>query len=377
MTAFETIQKYYQDRNLAALEWKKKGGKVIGYICNNVPEELIMAAGFLPVRLSGDPLEGTELAEGYRIPYPRVGFVETMINKLLAEKLAYLDYLIVPHSRDEIWRMWTQLHFVPELDPQITLPEMYFYDNLHTTFYTASVYNRDRTLELKARLENWSGKKMTDEDMEKAIDVTNESRRLLKKVTDLRVEDPPRVSGLEALQMIATSMFMPKEAHNELLKEFLKQADSLPTKTGVRLFVESSPLDHLQLYEAIESCGAVVVGEDHCWGDRHSDTPVSMTINPFESIIDRYLKKSPCPRIFPLQRRLDYCVESALASKARGTLIHVYEGDNAQAWEAPEQIKALKAAGMPATRVKNQPYLLSEADQEALKAEIREFIGTL
>ncbi|MBU4317021.1 MAG: 2-hydroxyacyl-CoA dehydratase family protein [Proteobacteria bacterium] len=377
MTAFETIKKHYQDRSLAALEWKKNGGKVMGYICNNVPEELIMAAGFLPVRLSGDPWEGTELAEGYRIPYPRVGYVETMMNKLLTEKFDYLDYLVVPHSRDEIWRMWTQLHFVPELDPQIRLPEMFFYDNLHTTFYTASVYNRDRALELKAQMEKWSGKKMTDEDLVIAIDITNESRMLLKKVAALRAADPPRVSGKEALQMIGSSMVMPKEAHNELLKEFLKDANSLPAKAGVRLFVESSPLDNLQLYEVIESSGAVVVGEDNCWGNRHSDTPIEMTVNPFESIIDRYLKKSPCPRIFPLQRRLDYCVESAVASKARGTLIHVYEGDNAQAWEAPEEINALKAAGIPATRVKNQPYLLSDANKEELKTEIKEFIEAL
>ena len=377
MTAFETIQKHYQDRSLAALEWKKNGGKVVGYICNNVPEELIMAAGFLPVRITGDPCEGTELAEGYRIPYPRSGFVETLINKLLAEKFDYLDYLVIPHSRDEVWRMWTQLHFVPELDPQITLPEMYFYDNLHTTFYAASVYNRDRALELKAQLETWSGKKMTDEDLKNAIDVTNENRMLLKKVAALRADDPPRVSGQDALQIIGTSMFMPKQAHTELLKVFLREVDSQPAKSGVRLFVESSPLDNLQFYEVIESSGAVVVGEDNCWGNRHSDTPIEMTVNPFESIVDRYLKKSPCPRIFPLQRRLDYCVESAVASNARGTLIHVNEGDNAQAWEAPEQIKALKATGIPATRVKNQPYLLSDADKEALKTEIKEFIETL
>jgi hypothetical protein len=102
-----------------------------------------------------------------------------------------------------------------------------------------------------------------------------------------------------------------------------------------------------------------------------------MTVNPFESIVDRYLKKSPCPRIFPLQKRLDYCVENAVASKAQGTLIHVYDGDNAQAWEAPEAIKALKAVGMPATRVKNQPYLLSDTDKEALRTEIKEFAEAL
>ena len=377
MTAFETIQKHYQQRDLAALEWKKNGGKVIGCFCNNVPEELIMAAGFLPLRIIGDPWEGTEVAEGYRMPYPLLPFIESMINKLLTNKYDFLDYLVIPHGRDQIWRLYTQLHFVPELDPQIKLPEIYFYDDLHTTFYTSSVYNRDRKIEFTKKLEDWSGQKITDKALEEAIAITNENKRLLKEVAALRAADTPRISGVDALQIISTSMFMPKEEHNKLLKDYLKDTESFPVKNGVRLFVESSPLDNLQFYEVVESCGAVVVAEDNCWGNRYSDVPISQTINPFESIVERYLKKSPCPRMFPLQRRIDYCVEKAFESKAQGALFHIYIGDNVQAWEAPEEVKVLKANGIPVAYLKKQPYLLSNADKEDLRTEVKDFIDTL
>jgi len=377
MTAFETIRKHYQQRDSAALEWKKNGGKVIGYFCTNVPEELILAAGFFPLRISGDPREDTEVAEGYRMPYPLVAFVETMINKLLTGKYDFLDYLIIPHARDQIWRMWTQLNFVPELDPKIKLPEMYFYDDLHTTYYTSSVYCRDRAVELKTQLEKWSGKEITENALIDAIAITNENKELLKKVADLRTADPPRISGVDALKMIGTSMFMHKKVHNGLLRDYLKDADSLPAKSGVRLFVESSPLDNLQFYEVAESSGAVVVGEDNCWGNRYSDVPVVQSVSPLESIVDRYLKKSPCPRMFPLQRRIDYCVRNAVESNAQGVLFHIYEGDNVQAWEAPEEIKSLKAAGMPVSYLKKQPYLLSDADKEDLGNEIKAFIKTI
>ena len=46
MGAFEAMRKHYQHRDLAAREWKRKGGKVAGYFGNNVPEEMILAAGF-------------------------------------------------------------------------------------------------------------------------------------------------------------------------------------------------------------------------------------------------------------------------------------------------------------------------------------------
>ncbi|MDP6347969.1 MAG: 2-hydroxyacyl-CoA dehydratase, partial [Dehalococcoidia bacterium] len=51
------------DRHDYARQWKERtGGKVIGYLCTYVPEELIYAAGMLPVRImpSHQPQDVTE-----------------------------------------------------------------------------------------------------------------------------------------------------------------------------------------------------------------------------------------------------------------------------------------------------------------------------
>ncbi|MHC4506867.1 MAG: 2-hydroxyacyl-CoA dehydratase subunit D, partial [Planctomycetota bacterium] len=45
--------------------WKERGGKVIGYFCSGVPEEMIMAAGFLPLRMRATGSTGTELSDAY------------------------------------------------------------------------------------------------------------------------------------------------------------------------------------------------------------------------------------------------------------------------------------------------------------------------
>ena len=62
-TGFKLMQEHYRQRDLSAREWKEKGGKVVGYLCDNVPEEIIAAAGFFPFRLSGDPWNGSEEAD--------------------------------------------------------------------------------------------------------------------------------------------------------------------------------------------------------------------------------------------------------------------------------------------------------------------------
>jgi benzoyl-CoA reductase/2-hydroxyglutaryl-CoA dehydratase subunit BcrC/BadD/HgdB len=165
---------------------------------------------------------------------------------------------------------------------------------------------------------------------------------------------------------------MSKEEHNKRLKEYLGGVEQLPANNGVRLFVEGSPLDNLQLYEIIESCQATVVAEDNCWGNRYSDGPIAMTLDPVEAVIDRYNNKTPCSRMYPLSRRIEYCLRSASEAKAQGVIFNIHRFDEIQAWETPDEIKELKEIGIPSLYLKDQPYRISEP--VSLKNRIDEFI---
>jgi len=68
MNAFNEFQKHYRRRDLAARQWQEKGGKIVGYLCDNVPEEFILAAGLFPLRLSGDPRGDTERVAPTAVP---------------------------------------------------------------------------------------------------------------------------------------------------------------------------------------------------------------------------------------------------------------------------------------------------------------------
>ncbi|HEY42193.1 MAG TPA: 2-hydroxyacyl-CoA dehydratase [Dehalococcoidia bacterium] len=376
-TAFEEMQKHYQQRDLAAREWKGKGGKVVGYFCDAVPEEIILAAGFFPIRLSGDPNGDTEVARQNVIPRftAREGFVHSMLNMLLTGQYDFLDYLVIPHTRDSIHRLYQLMAMLKESNPALTLPELFFLDSVHTTFFSGGLYNRDRMLELKERLEEWSGKEIASEALSRAIAVTNENKALLKRVAALRAADPPRISGVEALQIIGSSMFMLKEEHNRLLREYLDGADKFPVRNGTRLFVSGSPLDSLQLFEIIESCEATVVADDNCWGNRYSDVPIDTSLAPFEAIADRYHNRSPCSRMYPMSRRVEYCLQSVLEARAQGVIFNVFRNDAAEVWEIPDKTKALEDKGIPSICFRNQPYLISEP--EPLKASVEKLIETI
>ncbi len=233
MAAFEVMRKHYRQRDLAAREWKKNGGKVVGYFCDGVPEELILAAGFFPLRISGDPHISTKEIDKYVLPFYE-GFMLTSLDMLLAGKYDFVDFLVIPRTRDSITKQYPHLFQIRDLNPTLKLPELYFLEVNRNRSYMSEFYNRDRMLDLKKKLEEWSGKKITKKALSRAIAITNESRTLLKKIAALRIAEPPRISGVAALQIIGSSMFMMKEEHNKLLEEFLGGADRLPARDGIR-----------------------------------------------------------------------------------------------------------------------------------------------
>jgi len=370
--AFDELKDHYDQRDLAARSWKKDGGKVVGYFCDSVPEEMILAAGFFPIRLSGSPKSGTEMARKIVIPRftAREEFVHSMLNMLLTGAYDFLDYLIIPHSRDSIHRLYQLLSMIKTSNPELRLPELYFLDTPHTIFFSSGTYERDRMIALKQQLEKWSGSEITSEALKQAINTTNENKKLLKQMAAIRAGDSPSVAGVDALKIIGSAMVMMKSAHNGLLKSFLEdEVNQLPANKGKRIFVSGSPLDQSQVYECIESFQAVVVGEDHCWGNRFSDVPIDATLDPLEAVIDRYHFKTPCSRMFPMDRRIEYCVREAEKSGAEQVLFFVYQHDDAEAWEVPEKVKALADKGIPSVVLKNQPYVITDPD--GLKEEIK------
>jgi benzoyl-CoA reductase/2-hydroxyglutaryl-CoA dehydratase subunit BcrC/BadD/HgdB len=371
MESFEIMQRHYQERSMAAKEWKKSGGKVVGYISHAIPVEMIIAAGLFPFRMSGDPIRTTEVGDK-TMEYFFDPMVRSQYDMLLTGQYDFLDLLVIPHCNDSVFKLYYYLLEAKRIEPSLNLPDVYLFDMLYTRWLSTGLYNRDRVRNFKEKLEELSGKELSNGSLASAISIVNENRMLLKRISDLRKEFRPRISGVEALQIIGSSMFMSKEEHNKLLKGFLCKADQLAPKNGVRVSIEGSPIDNLQFYELVESCGATIVTERHTWGDRYSDSPVDASIEPLEAIVEKYHLRSPSPRVYPSSEEADDCLKIAEDSKVQGVIFFFLEWDDMPAWQYPEQKKVLEDNCIPTLCLRMQKYHLS--DTQELKSTIESFI---
>lgn len=380
--AIDTLRGHYTDRAAAARAWKAQGGKVVGYFEDNVPQELIIAAGFLPYRLSGDPQVAPTTLKKYLYPLwkkhgladrqVKLGFVNSMLDLLFRGRYDFIDYLVIPYSRKSILAIWQQLHEAAKAFPELKLPPMWILDRAVTPYFDSSIFNQQRILDFKTQLEKWSAKPVSDAALGDAIELINAQRAAIARLNALRVDG--RVSGVDALAVIGAGAFIRAQDHLDLLTRAVAEFAARPPREGPHIFLAGSPQDNTQLYRLIEGLGATVVAENHYWGAPAAYYPVPTDIAPVIAIGDMYHRKPPAV-VYPLQRAIDEVVQRAADCRADAVIYSVYQDDNFEIWSVPDTLEALKVKGIPALYLSEQPYLLDESATRT--AALRNFLQAI
>jgi benzoyl-CoA reductase/2-hydroxyglutaryl-CoA dehydratase subunit BcrC/BadD/HgdB len=145
----------------------------------------------------------------------------------------------------------------------------------------------------------------------------------------------------------------------------------------MRLFIEGSDIDNTEFYEIVESCGAIIAGENSSWGNSYPNDPVDDSADPLEAIAERYHLRPSRYRTQSLEERAAFCLLGTRKAKAKGTIFFIYEGDPAPTWDVPNQKKELDKNNIPTINLSAQKYFLNEINKPAIKTSVEKFIGVL
>jgi benzoyl-CoA reductase/2-hydroxyglutaryl-CoA dehydratase subunit BcrC/BadD/HgdB len=364
-----------EQENDTVKKWRKTGGKIVGYVCPNVPEEIIMAAGALPYRLR--PRESKDTSEGDRYTtYLNCTFCRHVVDEGLRGKYDFLDGFVGTNACDQIRRVSDIFRAVvfKEGDKR----KGGFYQEYIATprlpFQAAGIkYYREELDRLKSGLEKHFKVKITDEKLKAAIKETNESRRLLRKLYDLRKVKNPPISGSETMFVTVAYTCMPKDIFNAKLTELLK---ALEGRVAVpeyrkRLFLYGSELDDPEWIKVIEDAGGLVVADGLCYGARIFWDLVDEKKNPMEALTERYLQRWSCPRMKDQGRRMETIKQ----------IMHDWGADGlvgervimCQLWSGERQMTNMdaKEAGIPTLWLERE-YLLGSVGQ--MKTRVQAFL---
>ncbi len=306
-----------QNRIRAALEWKRRGKKIIGVMGDYVPEEVIFAAGMLPWRITGSWRADVSQATVYR-PFNTDSYITHVAESLLAGELDFLDGMVATHLDDDqrrLWDLWIHLGKTPQFVNYLYIPRK--------TSELCIREFREGIARLVRKLEELAGVKVSKESLSQAIEVYNKWRIHLMELYELRKRDVPPLSGSEFLGLTTASFVMPKdEFDRELgtLLSYLKDRRASLPRVRPRLLVSSEDLD-LPLYlKLIEDTGSLVAMDDLNTGSRYCWQTVDTDSEPLYALARRYLTRPTCPRMFDWDKYIDQLIQWVREFNIHGVL---------------------------------------------------------
>jgi benzoyl-CoA reductase subunit C len=265
-----------------------------GYMCTHVPEEILYAAGIIPLRILSSH-ESQAMTRSY-IHETYCSFSHDCAYQGLQKNYDYLDLIV--HSSScihmaEAFNVWVRFAGFQHKSFLITYPHI-----IHTKH--ASGIMVESYGEFKQFIERFVKKSITDDDIERAIKVYNQTRRLLKRLWEFLRHDHSPITGSEVAAVTLAAQVMDKQECNQMLEQLIHRLEAEPGKepSGVRLMVTGGACDDLRIFDLIENLNysTNLIFMDSCtaaryfWFEVPEDRP-----DKFEAIAEGYISRIPCP----------------------------------------------------------------------------------
>ncbi len=358
------------------MEHKARGGSVIGLYCVFVPEDLVIAAGAIPVGLCAGTQFSISDAEGV-LPRNTCALIKSSFGFKVGRTCPYVqasDFVVGETTCDGKKKMYELLaehhpvHVMEVPQKKTSLGRALFLQELDG---------------LKARLEAQTGVSVTAERLVEATALVEAKRRALQRLHNARRARPAPISGLDALLVTQVSFYDDVVRFTEKVNLLCDELDAriaggwgAASLDAPRILVSGSPMaiPNWKLHGILESSGAMVVGEESCTGTRYfsylSRENDGTLKEQIEAITDRQLE-THCACFTPNDERIRDILTLAKEWSVDGVVHYNLQFCHTFANEAAKVEKALATAAIPFLRIETD---YSDEDAGQIKTRVDAFL---
>jgi benzoyl-CoA reductase/2-hydroxyglutaryl-CoA dehydratase subunit BcrC/BadD/HgdB len=365
----ERLTWHYENPAAGAMVAAAKGIPVVGITSNTVPWELIRAAGAFPCVINSGNESHPDIDD-----FMEEGVFEKRIRAIfgaaISGGLQHLGLLLIPRTSEQEYKLYLYLREVARQEPERRMPPVYLYDLLHTRSPESYSYGLERTLHLREKLEELTGKPINNDALQQAIEESNAARSATRNLLLLR-QPEPRVSGAEALALIGASFFLNKGEYARLAEEAAKIIERRKPLVGKKVLIEGASLNHRGLHQTLERHGSVVVAEDDWWGSRSAGEDIDEGSNDLLKVIfEKYYLDMPSPRLFPFEAA-DAWFQRASTDGIDGVVFYLPPEDCVAGWDYPRRRRYLEERGIPHLIVREDARSISEECHKHIERFVR------
>ncbi len=306
---------------------------VIGITCNQVPLELILACGAVPMRLCNGShaldQAGAELlpAKSCSLARAAVGLVSVFRDELKDR----LGMIVIPSTCDQKRKT---LEILPE-----------FKYNVHSLEVPpakdtpeADFYWQNSVKKLVPALERVTGQRITRRRLADAVYQLQQASRRFRGLIRRQQHIPPLLHGIDLFIVANTFLYDDIDHWTAAVARLDTELESRQEKGlfagagAARILLTGSPpaLPGLKVPLLVEEAGAVIVADEVCSCSRLLYDPVA-AVEPrlydmLPAVADRYLKPCTCPFFNSSGDRERKLIELATRFQVDGVVYMVYSG---------------------------------------------------
>ncbi len=344
MGAIEQFRDVLENRHQYAKDWKDRtGGKTIGTLCTYVPNEIVYAAGMLPVRVLGSH-EVQDITDRYLFPTV-CPFCRDTLAQGLKGRYDFLDGIVLARTCMHIqgtydnWRNYIATPF-----------KKFIWMPGHVASPSAKPCLEGEYKDFIESIEQFFGIKVTTEALDKAIDLYNTNRKLMREVYEFRKKEEPSITGAETMEMVIAGQLMDVVEHNKLLEQLLQELPnrSLDREVGIRLMMVGSEMTDVDFVRKVEELNCTFIIDEHCSGSRVFWDDIKPAEDRLAAIAARYVDRWPCPAIGGKPgHRFGRILEFAKQWDAQGVLLYQQKWCDPHEFDIPPLTEMFKENDIP------------------------------
>ncbi|MFR5713293.1 MAG: (R)-2-hydroxyglutaryl-CoA dehydratase subunit beta [Clostridium sp.] len=329
-------------------EYKAQGKKVVGVLPYYAPEELVYAAGIVPMGIWGSNTKTISRAKEYCATF-YCTIAQLALEMLLDGTMDGLDGIITPTICDTLRPM--SQNFRVAMGEKMSVIFLAHPQNRFEDFglqFTIDQYNH-----VKEELEKIAGRKITNDDIQNAIKVYNESRAARRKFVKLASEHCDVITPTKRSAVLKAFYFMLKDEYIAKLNELNAELEKLPVCDwqGTKVVTSGIICDNPALLAAFEENNIAIAADDVAHESRSFRTDVPENADPMMALAQQFANIDYEVLLYDPKssenRRGEFVANLVKESGAQGLVLFMQQFCDPEEMEYPYLKKALQAADVP------------------------------
>ena len=327
-----------------------EGKKIIGIVPYYAPEELVYAAGMVPMGLWGSNSKTISRAKEYFATF-YCSLVQLDLEMMLDGTLDCLSGVITPTCCDTL-RPASQ-NFRVSMKKLGKFPTIFLAHPQNRVPEYGIQFCLDQYTNVKKALEEIAGKEITKEALQDAIKVYNKSRAARREFCKLANEHCDCITANKRNAVLKASYFMLKDEYTAKLEELNAELAKLPEDIydGVKVVVSGIICDNPDLLKVFEDYNIAIAADDVAQWTRSFRTDAPETDDPMRDLAVQFSMQDYDTILFDEKsnenRRGEHVAELAKESGAQGVVIFITQFCDPEEMEYPYLKKALDDANIP------------------------------